>query len=129
MEILVLGERLGDQARAHDVAAGVANEAPVGLVVEERLPDGPERERVDQTAESDREDHQHETLRYVTNHGSFSEIDRQAARRSATITTSISLMPTKGTITPPSPQMRRLRRRSASAPSGLYSTPRSAIGI
>ena len=44
----------------------------------------------------------------------------------ATRTMSISLMPTKGTMTPPNPQNNRLRRSRASAPTGRYLTPFSA---
>ena len=45
------------------------------------------------------------------------------------MSTSISLMPTNGTITPPRPQISRLRRSRASAPTGRYVTPFRAIGI
>ena len=51
-----------------------------------------------------------------------------ASRFRATKTTSINLIPTNGTITPPRPQIKRLRRSRASAPTGRYLTPFRAIG-
>lgn len=42
---------------------------------------------------------------------------------------SISLMPMKGAIMPPTPYMRRFLRSNALAPIGLYSTPLRANGI
>src|SRR6185437_16270139 len=42
---------------------------------------------------------------------------------------SIALMPINGTMTPPSPQINKLRRSKALAPTGRYTTPLSAMGI
>lgn len=42
---------------------------------------------------------------------------------------SISLMPIKGKIMPPKPQIRRFLRNKASAPRALYLTPLKATGI
>src|SRR5207248_11792683 len=44
-------------------------------------------------------------------------------------TISMTLMPRNGTSTPPRPQMSRLRRSRASAPTGRYVTPLRATGI
>src|SRR5215469_18029317 len=53
----------------------------------------------------------------------------QAAKCKPTIMRSINLIPIKGKITPPKPQMVRFLRSSASAPRGRYSTPLRATGM
>src|SRR5262249_36520467 len=99
----------------------------VRLVGKEGLADRPEHERVEPAADADREPEQQETLGNVA-HDLLLDL-RQAARFRETMTTSISLMPTNRTTTPPRPQMSRFLRRSASAPIGRYWTPFRAIGM
>ena len=128
LEILVLGERLGDQHRADHLAVRGPDDAAVRLEREQGLADHPEYAGIDAADDDDADGDEHEALGEIAQHRSSPE-KNYATRRRATMTRSIALMPMNGTITPPRPQISRLRRNSASAPSARYFTPLSAIGM
>ena len=99
---------------------------PSALSRKTRLADGPAGRAGTATQQmQQRQDQQQQVGTKVTEHGSLS-VARRCSRASdgitpgaaPTSTMSISLMPTNGTITPPRPQISRLRRSRASAPTG-----------
>ena len=101
-------ERLTEERGADDDALA-ANQRPVRPVAERELRGRCHGERVehaDEQREAEEDDHRRSEL---------------AAHHDIPIpvrTTSTSLMPTNGATTPPTPNTRRFRRRSAAAPTG-----------
>src|SRR5262249_32060783 len=129
LEVPVPGKVLGDQFRADDLLLAVGplgRDQAAGRVRREQRPaDRPQDERVEHAAQDAGEHEQPQVGPNMFGHGS---IPRYAIPTRLS-PQSISLIPTNGAITPPRPQISRFRRKSASAPTGRYVTPRSAIGM
>src|SRR6185295_5038583 len=108
------GERLGDQPGADDRTVRPLEKAPFSLLGKDGLADDPEHRGVEPATDDDGETEELETRRERTGHERVPPLRRHAMSRMATSATSISLMPTNGTSTPPRPQISRFRRRMAS---------------
>src|SRR5215472_1636061 len=128
MKVTWPGERLGNDARAY-VDSVAIDELSVSLV----RPDVRQtcnNQRIAETQQN-RGGEGHEDCGDEIFFHRFWRIANCSLHASpiARIITSMILIPINGTITPPTPYIKRLRRSSASALMGLYLTPRRASGI
>ena len=98
MEIFVRGKRLADQAGAAHDAAGIDNEAAVGLVGKEGLANAKHEQRIKAAADDGESQRGHAARRSSESIAFISQ-----TRFSAVMMRSMSLMPMNGMMTPPRP--------------------------
>src|SRR5580698_4898993 len=97
MEIFVAGEILPDQFRTDHVTIA-NNKAAARLMREKKLGDAGETQGIDQAGDQGHQHDQHDGGADLFQHGLLLQ-----ARPAAVTAMSISLMPMKGTMIPPSP--------------------------
>src|ERR1700722_19701086 len=97
MEVLVAGEVLADQRGADDLAV-LLDQAAVCLVREHGLGNAGHQQRIDQTG-----DHRHRDDHHDRGANVFHLLWPLQARPIEVTSMSISLMPTNGTMMPPTP--------------------------
>src|SRR4029078_6681853 len=118
VEIRRRRESLRDNRRA-DRPAVALEQLAVRLVAHQHLRQARDDQRVDDPEQDRGHDrHQQCCLEMLFHDASLNVV----------MTTSIILIPMKGAISPPTPEISMLRRRSASALMARYDTPRSASG-